>query len=65
MVSTIGAFVSVVSAFFLVFILWESLSVGNRVIGLWGRNSLVLNVVTTPLPHHADHLREPNRWVLV
>lgn len=65
MVSTTGAFISVVRAFFLMFILWESLSVGNRVIGLWGRNTLVLNVVTIPTPYHSDYISEPNRWVFI
>lgn len=59
-----GAVISVMSGIFLLFIVWESLVVGNRVIGLWGSNSTVLNVVTTPTPHHADYISEPNRWVL-
>ncbi len=36
---------------------------GNRVVGVWGSNSIVMNVAVLPLPHHADYLREPNRWV--
>lgn len=36
--------------FFLVFILWESLVVGNRTFSVWGTNSVVLNVLTSPTP---------------
>nr|WSP01972.1 cytochrome c oxidase subunit 1 [Allocreadium lobatum] len=62
-IASLGAFVSAVSAFFLCFIVWESIIVGNRVMGMWGTNSIVLNVVTIPTPHHADYLSNPCRWI--
>lgn len=58
-----GALLSVFSGFMLVFILWESLAVGNRVIGIWGSKSLVLNVVTCPVPHHCLYISEPETWL--
>nr|ATY45994.1 cytochrome oxidase subunit 1 [Haplorchis taichui]AYV63041.1 cytochrome c oxidase subunit I [Haplorchis taichui] len=60
--ASLGGLLSVFSGFMLAFILWESLSVGNRVIGLWGSNALVLNVVTSPVPHHCSYMSEPVTW---
>ncbi|KAA3669755.1 COX1 (mitochondrion) [Paragonimus westermani] len=62
-VSSVGALISVVSAFFLVFILWESLVVGNRVVGVWGTNALVVNALVTPVPHHGVYISGPSRWL--
>lgn len=57
-----GALVSCVSAFFLMFILWESLVTGNHVVGVWGTKSLVLKVVVTPVPHHCNYICDAGRW---
>lgn len=42
-----------------VYVLWESIAVGNRVINVWGSNSMVLSVVTIPVPHHCTYISEP------
>nr|WSP01984.1 cytochrome c oxidase subunit 1 [Creptotrematina aguirrepequenoi] len=63
-ISSLGGFVSAVSAFFLVFILCESLMVRNRTVGVWGSNSIVLSVVTTPVVHHVDYMSGPCRWAI-
>nr|AAZ57330.1 cytochrome c oxidase subunit I [Schistosoma spindale] len=60
--SSMGSVMSVLSAFILVFILWESLSVGNRVIGLWGSNSSVTNVMTLPVPFHISYICGGKVW---
>nr|YP_009240938.1 cytochrome c oxidase subunit I [Brachycladium goliath]ALN38351.1 cytochrome c oxidase subunit I [Brachycladium goliath] len=64
-ISSLGGLFSVVSAFFLMFIVWESLAVSNCVVGSWGSNTLVLNVVTVPVPHHCDYISDPCRWSFI
>lgn len=56
---------SCLRAFFLFFVLWESVAVGNRVVGAWGGNYIVLSVATLPLGHHIDYLRTRFRWSYV
>lgn len=58
-----GGILSAGRAFFFVFILWESYAVKNVVISCWGSNSLVLNVVTLPLPHHGEYIHTRPCWV--
>nr|QDA21736.1 cytochrome c oxidase subunit 1 [Amphimerus sp. JM-2019] len=60
---SIGGLLSVFSGFMLMYILWESMAVSNRVVGLWGSNSIVLNVVTVPVPHHCVYISDPSGWV--
>lgn len=62
-ISTFGRMLSFVSAFFLMYVLWESVVVGNRVLGSWGRDSIVLKVAVLPLGHHIRHLSRETRWV--
>lgn len=57
--SSWGSLISVVTAFFLVFILWESLVLGNRVLGIWGDSSLVLHLKFVPYGYHEEFLRDP------
>nr|YP_010514553.1 cytochrome c oxidase subunit I [Diplodiscus japonicus]UXL86284.1 cytochrome c oxidase subunit 1 [Diplodiscus japonicus] len=64
-VSTVGAGLSMVSAFFFMLILWESLVVNSKVVASWGSSALVLNVVVLPVPQHVEYVSEPSRWVLV
>lgn len=45
------------------YILWESAAVGNRIIGVWGTNAIVLSVVTLPVPHHCTYISEPGSWL--
>nr|YP_009650993.1 cytochrome c oxidase subunit I [Uvitellina sp. SSS-2019]QCY72819.1 cytochrome c oxidase subunit 1 [Uvitellina sp. SSS-2019] len=60
--SSLGGVISSCSAFFFVFVLWESIVIGNRVISVWGSNSLVLNIVTLPLPQHIVYMVDSGRW---
>lgn len=53
-VSSWGAVISVVRAFFLFFLLWESLVVGNRVLGVWDDSFCVLHVKTVPYGYHEE-----------
>lgn len=50
--------ISVVSAFFLIFCLWESLVVGHRVLGIWGDPFLVLHIKTVPYGYHEEYIRD-------
>nr|YP_009533205.1 cytochrome c oxidase subunit I [Cyathocotyle prussica]AYH51390.1 cytochrome c oxidase subunit I [Cyathocotyle prussica] len=61
--SSMGGLISVISAMFLLFILWESVVTGNKIIGLWGSNGTVLNVLTIPLPHHGVYISYPGYWL--
>nr|YP_009681609.1 cytochrome c oxidase subunit I [Tracheophilus cymbius]QDP13016.1 cytochrome c oxidase subunit 1 [Tracheophilus cymbius] len=61
-ISSLGGVISACSAFFFMFILWESLVVCNRVVSVWGSNSLVLNVVTLPVPQHSSYMVGCGRW---
>ena len=60
--ASFGAFLSVVSAFFLVFILWESLVVCNVVMGVWGGSGISLKVAVLPVPQHIVYMSGSNRW---
>nr|YP_009138986.1 cytochrome c oxidase subunit I [Clinostomum complanatum]AJR28004.1 cytochrome c oxidase subunit I [Clinostomum complanatum] len=62
LLSSFGGLLSVLGGIFLVFILWESLVVGNRVLGAWGSSNFVLNVVTLPTPHHSTYISGPMVW---
>uniref|UniRef100_UPI0023AAA318 cytochrome c oxidase subunit I n=1 Tax=Ogmocotyle ailuri TaxID=2935503 RepID=UPI0023AAA318 len=63
-IMSLGGLISVISGFFLVFVLWESLSVQNKVFFVWGSSNLVFNVVSVPVPQHTSYLSGPSRWVL-
>nr|QDO72086.1 cytochrome c oxidase subunit I [Schistosoma haematobium] len=60
--SSIGGVLSITSAFVLFFILWESLSVCNRIIGLWGSGSCVTNVMVVPVPVHITYICGGKVW---
>lgn len=62
-ISSLGGLFSVIRAIFLVFIIWESLVVNKKVINLWGSSSVVMNVVTIPVPHHCIYMSCPVRWL--
>nr|YP_010461155.1 cytochrome c oxidase subunit I [Carassotrema koreanum]UUF92004.1 cytochrome c oxidase subunit I [Carassotrema koreanum] len=61
-VATTGGLISVMSGFTLLFILCESVLVGDRVMGLWGSSSTLLNCVTLPVPHHTTYISNPSLW---
>lgn len=52
----IGGVLSVTRSMIFLFIIWESLSVFNRVLGLWGSCGCVTNVMTIPSPSHASYI---------
>lgn len=56
--SSWGALVSVVRAFFLVFVLWESFAVGHRVLGIWEKPTVPFHVFVVPLCHHEKFSRD-------
>nr|YP_009169430.1 cytochrome c oxidase subunit I [Fischoederius elongatus]AJF22822.1 cytochrome c oxidase subunit I [Fischoederius elongatus]QIJ60109.1 cytochrome c oxidase subunit I [Fischoederius elongatus] len=60
--SSFGAFLATISAFFLVLILWESLVVGNVVVAAWGSSNVSLHVVALPVPQHVTYMSGSNRW---
>nr|YP_009826147.1 cytochrome c oxidase subunit 1 [Lyperosomum longicauda]QIX04657.1 cytochrome c oxidase subunit 1 [Lyperosomum longicauda] len=60
--SSLGAVLSVISAFFFFFLVWESMFVCNRVIGCWGSCGVPLNLFTVPLAHHIGWFNYPTRW---
>lgn len=62
-VSSWGCLISVITAFFLVFILWESLVLGHRVLGVWGDSSLVLHLKLVPYGYHEEFMRDPITFV--
>nr|YP_009262389.1 cytochrome c oxidase subunit I [Homalogaster paloniae]AMA06574.1 cytochrome c oxidase subunit I [Homalogaster paloniae]ANI86965.1 cytochrome c oxidase subunit 1 [Homalogaster paloniae] len=61
-VASFGAFLSTVSAFFLVLILWESLTVKNVVMAAWGGSNVALHVVNLPVPQHVVYMSGSFRW---
>lgn len=61
-IRTWGSMLSVVSGFLIIFILWESLAVGNKILGSWGSNTTVLKVVSLPVPHHALYISGSASW---
>lgn len=61
--SSWGALVSVIRAFFLVYILWESLVVRHRVVAIWGDSSLVFHLRVVPLRHHRKFMCNPVTFV--
>nr|ADU04577.1 cytochrome c oxidase subunit 1 [Schistosoma turkestanicum] len=64
--SSIGGVVSVFSAMVLFFILWESMAVGNKVVGLWGSFNSVTNIVTVPVPYHAgEYVSGGKSWLKI
>nr|UDU84937.1 cytochrome c oxidase subunit 1 [Haematoloechus sp. CW13H] len=60
--SSWGAVISICSAFFIMFVLWESLVIGNRVIGLWGSGSFLVTLMTTPFKGHSDYFTNLLCW---
>nr|AVY52156.1 cytochrome c oxidase subunit I [Trichobilharzia szidati] len=64
-ICSLGGVLSVVSSMVFLFILWESIVVGNRVLGLWGTGSFPLNVVTVPTPYHASYMSSVKLWVTI
>lgn len=59
-IARFGGIVSVVSGIFLLYILWESIARGNKLISSWGSSNLVLNVTTHPTPYHATYFSNPS-----
>nr|QYC97733.1 cytochrome c oxidase subunit 1 [Diplostomoidea sp. MSB para 30071] len=59
LISNFGALLSVVSGFFLLFIVWHSLCAGDTVIAIYGTSAMVLYVVTLPMPHHGLYISSP------
>lgn len=57
--STIGALASIISGFFMMFLLWESIASGHVIIKIWGDNTTPMGVRVTPLGHHFIHLDRP------
>nr|QRV61259.1 cytochrome c oxidase subunit I [Tanaisia sp. SS-2020] len=61
--SSWGAMISVCSAFFFMFLVWESFAIGNRVIGLWGSGVTPFNCFTLPFAHHMKYAVPENHWL--
>nr|YP_009745470.1 cytochrome c oxidase subunit I [Tetraonchus monenteron]QIH29916.1 cytochrome c oxidase subunit 1 [Tetraonchus monenteron] len=55
-ICTLGSFISATSAFFFVYILWESFLVKNHAINIWGSNAIQVNSLTFPLGLHNHFL---------
>nr|AEY84591.1 cytochrome c oxidase subunit 1 [Echinobothrium harfordi] len=53
-ICSIGSFISAFSGCFFIFILWESISVGNRVVGFYGSNSTITNLSHPPVSYHSN-----------
>nr|YP_009442307.1 cytochrome c oxidase subunit I [Paratetraonchoides inermis]ATN95417.1 cytochrome c oxidase subunit 1 [Paratetraonchoides inermis] len=49
---TFGSFIAIISAFFLVYILWESLNCCNNVVGIWESFSSSINTYIIPFIYH-------------
>lgn len=60
-----GGFLSIVRGFLVFFIAWESIIVGNKVISHWGKNTVILRVLTLPLPHHSIYVSSSSSWGVV
>nr|QFS16012.1 cytochrome oxidase subunit I [Clonorchis sinensis] len=60
---SMGAIFSVFSGFTLMYIVWESMAVCNRVINLWGGAHVVFNVLVNPIGAHSPYLHYPVCWV--
>nr|ALV85091.1 cytochrome c oxidase subunit I [Schistosoma japonicum]ALV85115.1 cytochrome c oxidase subunit I [Schistosoma japonicum]ALV85151.1 cytochrome c oxidase subunit I [Schistosoma japonicum]ALV85175.1 cytochrome c oxidase subunit I [Schistosoma japonicum] len=60
--SSIGGVLSVTSSMVFMFLLWESLSVYNCVLGLWGSCGCVCNVLTCPTSYHIDYIAGGKNW---
>lgn len=52
---------SVLSAFFFFFLVWESIFICNRVIGCWGSAVVSVNLFTVPIAHHVYWFDRPAR----
>nr|AYE40119.1 cytochrome c oxidase subunit 1 [Eudiplozoon sp. DZ-2018] len=50
--STIGSFIASFSACFFIYIVWEALSVQNKIVGSWRNVSCPINLMYFPLLHH-------------
>nr|YP_009938512.1 cytochrome c oxidase subunit I [Prosthogonimus cuneatus]QNU39796.1 cytochrome c oxidase subunit I [Prosthogonimus cuneatus] len=61
--SSWGALISVCSAFFLLFLFWESLVVGHRVLGVWGDSLLSVHLKTVPFEHHEEFSKDPTYFI--
>nr|WRQ16306.1 cytochrome c oxidase subunit I [Thaparocleidus asoti] len=53
---TVGSIISSLSAFYLVFILWDSLVSKNIVVGVWAKGYSILNVLNYPLALHNNFI---------
>nr|AKP94295.1 cytochrome c oxidase subunit I [Diplostomum pseudospathaceum] len=63
LISNIGGLISVMSAFFLFYIVWHSYEYGCSVISIYGSSAMVLYMVTLPLPHHCLYLSSPRYFI--
>nr|AEY84606.1 cytochrome c oxidase subunit 1 [Litobothrium nickoli] len=52
MICSVGSFISAFSGCFFVFILWESLVTGNKILGFYGSSSTITNLSTSPVAYH-------------
>lgn len=63
LLSNWGALVSVCGAFFFMYLIWESLVNGGRLVGVWGRNSIFSGFIKVfPVPYHCGYLNLPGYW---
>nr|AYH51378.1 cytochrome c oxidase subunit I [Cotylurus marcogliesei] len=62
-ISNFGGLLSVISGFFLIYIVWDSMYYGNSVIASYGTSAVVLYLVTLPLPHHGTYISSPTYYV--
>lgn len=60
-VSRFGSALSAVSGCFLLYVVWESVASGNKVVSSWGSNSNILKSVVLPTPYHSTYFSYPVR----
>nr|YP_009756886.1 cytochrome c oxidase subunit I [Capsala pricei]QIK50403.1 cytochrome c oxidase subunit 1 [Capsala pricei] len=61
-ICTLGSLISAVSAMFFMFILWESASSKNVVVGQWASGSTHLNIMSVPFPYHVTYSGDSIWW---
>nr|AYH51369.2 cytochrome c oxidase subunit I [Cardiocephaloides medioconiger] len=63
LLSNFGGLISVMSGFFLIYIVWHSVHCGDKVLAIYGSSAMVLYSVTLPLPHHCIYISSPVYYV--
>nr|AXR86352.1 cytochrome c oxidase subunit 1 [Lamellodiscus spari] len=61
-ICSLGSFITSISAFLFIFILWESIVVGNVVLGQWGGNNTQTNLQNNPIAYHVTFVDNIKWW---